>query len=73
MKNNKVNYSLRMTPEINQYVNSEAKRLGLSKSAFLHFLITMYRTEQEQTGHIKMTNEQMYKVVREEFEKELRS
>lgn len=64
---NKVNFSLRMSESTNEFVTAEAERLGMSKSAFLHFLIGMYRKEQEDSNLIKYNNEQVIESLKQQL------
>lgn len=70
MENQKVNFSLRMTKDINDYITSEASRVGMSKNSFMLFLVEMYRRENEDANLIKMSNEQMYQAVKKRIETE---
>lgn len=70
MENQKVNFSLRMTKDINDYITSEASRVGMSKNSFMLFLVEMYRRENEDATLIKMSNEQMYQAVKKRIETE---
>ena len=70
MDNEKINFSLRMTKEVSEYIASEASRVGMSKNSFMLFLVEMYRRENEDANMIKISNLQMYEAVKKQIENE---
>lgn len=70
MENQKINFSLRMTKEVSEYIASEASRVGMSKNSFMLFLVEMYRRENEDANMIKISNLQMYEAVKKQIENE---
>lgn len=70
MGNEKINFSLRMTKDISDYINSEASRMGMSKNSFLLYLIEIHRKENEESNMIRFNNLQVYEAVKKQLEEE---
>lgn len=70
MDNQKINFSLRMTKTVSDYIASEAARTGMSKNSFILFLVEMYRRENEENNNIIISNQQMYQAVKKQIEAE---
>ena len=70
MENQKINFSLRMTKGVSEYIASEAARVGMSKNSFMLFLVEMYRRENEDNNNILISNKQMYEAVKKQIETE---
>jgi len=70
MDNQKINFSLRMSKGVSEYIAAEASRTGMSKNSFLLFLVEMYRRENEDANMIRVSNIQMYEAVKKQIENE---
>lgn len=70
MENQKINFSLRMTKTVSDYIAAEASRVGMSKNSFMLFLVEMYRRENEDNNMIRISNQQMYEAVKKQIETE---
>lgn len=70
MERKQVKISVRLPEELNAYINEEAAEMGLSKNAFVLFLIQMWKKDRDDTQAIHDSLMRNYLLEKNKEEKE---